>query len=46
MRRPAVRHPLLAAVTLWVLLTGAGMAVLGSYASARAGSRPGAIGIR
>jgi len=39
MRRPSVRHPLLAAVTLWVVLTGMGMAVLGSYASARASSR-------
>jgi protein-S-isoprenylcysteine O-methyltransferase Ste14 len=46
MRRSSVRHPLLTAVTLWVLLTGAGMALLGSYASARASSRPGAASIR
>jgi hypothetical protein len=47
MRRPStLRHPLLAAITVWALLTGAGIALLGTYASARAASRPGAFAIR
>ena len=46
MRRPSVRHPLLAAIAVWVLITGTGIALLGTYASARAAGRPGVVTIR
>jgi hypothetical protein len=47
MRRPStLRHPLLAAITVWALITGGGVALLGSFSAARAASRPGAFFVR
>jgi hypothetical protein len=46
MRRSSVPHPLLAAIALWMLITGTGMALLGTHASARAAGRPGMVAIR